>query len=61
MAETVQKEADVSVIYLDPLTRGDYEADSYFDLFDINDWDIIYTEEYDEFIYKELRRCTIEK
>ena len=29
MAETVQKEADVSVIYLDPLNRGDYEADSY--------------------------------
>ncbi|MGN1406211.1 MAG: dihydrofolate reductase [Erysipelotrichaceae bacterium] len=41
--------------------RGTYKADSYFDLFDINDWDIIYTEEYDEFIYKELRRCTIEK
>lgn len=29
MAQTVQKEADVSVIYLDPLNRGDYEADSY--------------------------------
>ena len=41
--------------------KGDYEADSYFDLCDINDWDIIYTEEHDEFIYKELRRCTIEK
>ena len=41
--------------------KGDYDDDSYFDLFDINDWDIIYTEEYDEFIYKELRRCTIEK
>ena len=29
MAETVQKESDVTVIYLDPLNRGDYEADSY--------------------------------
>lgn len=29
MAETVQKEADVEVIYLDPLNRGSYEADSY--------------------------------
>lgn len=29
MAETVQKEADVSVLYLDPLNRGAYDADSY--------------------------------
>ena len=29
MAETVQKEADVSVIYLDPLNRGEYGRDSY--------------------------------
>ncbi len=41
--------------------KGTYITDTYFDLFDINDWDIIYTEEHDEFIYKELRRCTIEK
>ena len=31
MCETVQKEADVTVIYLDPLNRGEYEADSYID------------------------------
>ena len=29
MCEMVQKEADVQVIYLDPLNRGEYEADSY--------------------------------
>lgn len=29
MATTVQKEADVAVIYLDPLNRGLYDADSY--------------------------------
>ncbi len=31
MCELVQKEADVEVIYLDPLNRGDYEADSYLE------------------------------
>jgi zinc transport system substrate-binding protein len=31
MAETVQQEADVQVIYLDPLNRGDYDRDSYID------------------------------
>ena len=29
MCVMVQKEADVEVIYLDPLNRGEYEADSY--------------------------------
>lgn len=29
MCEMVQKEADVEGIYLDPLNRGEYEADSY--------------------------------
>lgn len=29
MCEMVQKEADVKVIYLDPLNRGEYDADSY--------------------------------
>jgi len=29
MCEMVQKEVDVEVIYLDPLNRGKYEADSY--------------------------------
>lgn len=31
MCEIVQKEADVEVIYLDPLNRGEYEADSYIE------------------------------
>jgi zinc transport system substrate-binding protein len=31
MAETVQKEAEVQVVYLDPLNRGDYDPDSYLD------------------------------
>lgn len=29
MCETVQKEADVQIVYLDTCVRGDYEADSY--------------------------------
>lgn len=29
MCETVQKEVDVEVIYLDPLNRGEYDKDSY--------------------------------
>lgn len=29
LADTIQKETDVTVIYLDPLNRGDYEKDSY--------------------------------
>lgn len=29
MCEMIQKEVDVTVIYLDPLTRGEYDADSY--------------------------------
>lgn len=31
IGETVQKEADVQVIYLNPLNRGDYDKDSYID------------------------------
>lgn len=31
MCDLVQKEADVTVVYLDPLNRGDYEADSYIE------------------------------
>jgi len=31
MGDTVEAEADVSVIYLDTLTRGDYDPDSYLD------------------------------
>lgn len=31
MCEMVQKEVEVKVIYLDPLNRGEYDADSYID------------------------------
>lgn len=31
MCEMIQKEVDVTVIYLDPLTRGEYDADSYLE------------------------------
>lgn len=31
MCEMVQKEADVKVVYLDPLNRGEYKADSYLE------------------------------
>ncbi len=31
MGDTVEAEADVTVLYLDTLTRGDYDADSYLD------------------------------
>lgn len=31
MCEMIQKEADVEVIYLDPLNRGEYDADSYIE------------------------------
>ena len=31
MCDTIQNETDVTVIYLDPLTRGEYEADSYLE------------------------------
>ncbi|MCC8030048.1 MAG: metal ABC transporter substrate-binding protein [Lachnospiraceae bacterium] len=31
MGDTVEREADVQVIYMDTLTRGDYDADSYLD------------------------------
>lgn len=31
MCEMIQKETDVTVIYLNPLNRGDYDADSYIE------------------------------
>jgi len=31
MCEMVQKEADVKVVYLDPLNRGEYNTDSYIE------------------------------
>jgi zinc transport system substrate-binding protein len=29
MCDLIQKEVDVEVVYLDPLTRGEYDSDSY--------------------------------
>ena len=31
MGDTVSRETDVDVVYIDPLNRGDYEKDSYID------------------------------
>ncbi len=31
MGDRMEEETDVTVLYLDPLTRGDYDADSYLD------------------------------
>ena len=31
MGDTVEKETDAKVIYLDALNRGDYDADSYIE------------------------------
>ncbi len=36
MCETVQRETDVDVVYLDTCVRGNYEADSYLDAADEN-------------------------
>lgn len=36
--------------------KKEYEVDTYFDVFDMNDWDIVKEEEYDEFKYRELIR-----
>lgn len=36
MGEAIQAEADVKVVYLDPLTRGEYEADGYLDAMEHN-------------------------
>lgn len=36
MCELVKKEADVKVIYLDPLNRGDYDKDSYLNAMQSN-------------------------
>ena len=29
MGDAIQAETDVNIVYLDPLTRGNYEADGY--------------------------------
>ena len=31
MGDTVEKESDIKVIYINPLNRGDYDKDSYID------------------------------
>lgn len=36
MCDAIQAETDVTVVYLDPLTRGDYEADGYLDAMEEN-------------------------
>lgn len=36
MGDAIQAEVDVNVVYLDPLTRGDYEADGYLDAMEHN-------------------------
>ena len=36
MCETIQGEVDVRVLYLDPLNKGDYQADSYLDAMEAN-------------------------
>ena len=36
MGEAIQAEADVKVVYLDPLTRGEYEEDGYLDAMEHN-------------------------
>lgn len=36
--------------------KKEYEVDTYFDVFDLNEWDIIVEEEHEEFIYRELHR-----
>ena len=36
--------------------KGSYEVDTYFDVFDMNDWDIEKEEEHEDFIYRELIR-----
>ena len=36
--------------------KKEYEVDTYFDVFEMSDWNILEIEEYDEFIYRELVR-----
>ena len=36
--------------------KKEYEVDTYFDAFDLNEWDITAEEEHEEFIYRELNR-----
>ena len=36
--------------------KGEYEVDTYFDVFDMEDWQIVREVEYDDFIYREMVR-----
>ncbi len=36
--------------------KGDYEVDTHFDVFDMNDWEIVKEVEYEDFIYREMNR-----
>ena len=36
--------------------KKEYEVDTYFDVFDLNEWDIVVEEEHEEFLYRELSR-----
>lgn len=36
--------------------KKEYEVDTYFDVFDPEDWDIAVEEDHEEFVYRELRR-----
>ena len=36
--------------------KGDYEVDTHFDIFDMNDWEVVREVEYEDFIYREMNR-----
>ncbi|MBO4358531.1 MAG: dihydrofolate reductase [Erysipelotrichaceae bacterium] len=36
--------------------KKEYEVDTYFDVFDIDDWDVVQEEDYPEFTFRELIR-----
>ncbi|MBP3890951.1 MAG: dihydrofolate reductase [Solobacterium sp.] len=36
--------------------KGEYEVDTYFDIFKLEDWDITKEVEYEDFIYREMKR-----
>ena len=36
--------------------KKEYEVDTYFDVFDLNEWEIVKEEDHEEFIYRELHR-----
>lgn len=36
--------------------KGDYEVDTHFDIFDMNDWEVVKEVEYEDFIYREMNR-----